>query len=125
MRSLRCLILLSIATVTGQVHAECDGSPDVIAACQQADAADAELDKAYRELINQLESPPHGAEAHHAAAKKALVDAQRTWVQFREKDCMAVFDIADGTSRNALSVSCEADHDLARARQLRDMSNGL
>ena len=125
MSNLRPLIFIAIALVAGQTRAECVGPPDVIAACQEADTADAELNKAYRELIKQLDSPPAGLEAHNAAAKKSLVAAQRSWLEFREKDCLAVFDIADGTSRVALSVSCEAEHDLVRAKQLRNMANGL
>jgi uncharacterized protein YecT (DUF1311 family) len=97
----------------------------VIEACQEVDTADAELNKAYRDLIEQLDSPPTGLEPHNAAAKKSLAAAQRSWLDFRDKDCLAVFDIADGTSRVALSASCEAEHDLLRAKQLRNMANGL
>jgi len=125
MSNLRPLIFVAIAVIAGQARAECVGPPDVIAACQEADSADAELNTAYRELIKQLDSPPAGLDAHNAAAKKSLVAAQRSWLEFRKKDCLAVFDIADGTSRVALSVSCEAEHALVRAKQLRNMANGL
>ena len=125
MSNLRPLIFVALALIAAQTRAECVGPPDVIAACQEADTADAELNKAYRELIKQLDSPPAGLEAHNAAAKKSLVAAQRSWLEFRKKDCLAVFDIADGTSRVALSVSCEAEHALVRAKQIRNMTNGL
>ena len=125
MSNLRPRIFVALALIAGQTRAECVGPPDVIAACQEADTADAQLNKAYRELIKKLDSPPAGLEAHNAAAKKSLVAAQRSWLEFRKKDCLAVFDIADGTSRVALSVSCEAEHALVRAKQLRNMANGL
>jgi uncharacterized protein YecT (DUF1311 family) len=125
MSNLKPLICIVVALVAGQARAACVGPPDVIEACQEVDTADAELNKAYRDLIEQLDSPPTGLEAHNAAAKKSLVTAQRSWLEFRDKDCLAVFNIADGTSRVALSASCEAEHDLLRAKQLRNMANGL
>ena len=90
MSNFRPLLFLAIALVAGQARAECVGPSDVIEACQEIDAADAEPNKAYRELIKQLGSPPAGLEAHNAAAKKSLVAAQRSWLEFREKDCLAV-----------------------------------
>ena len=125
MSKLRSLTCIAIVLVAGHARAACVGPPDVIEACQEVDTADAELNKAFRDLIDQLDSPAIGLEAHNAAAKKSLVAAQRSWLEFRDKDCLAVFDIADGTSRVALSASCEAEHDLLRAKQLRNMANGL
>ncbi len=104
---------------------ECIGSPDEIAACKEWQAADTKLNAAYRALIFSLDHPPSGMAEHHARAKKSVILAQRTWLQFRENDCAAVFDIADGSSRGPLSKSCEAQHSILRTAQLENMANGL
>ena len=125
MKYLFLFLLLALGLNAKQALASCDGPPDIVGACEELDAADAKLNSAYRNLLKILDNPPEGMAEHHKQAKKSVVQAQRAWLRFRDLDCSAVFDIADGTSKNPLSISCEAEHALLRAKQLEEMANGL
>lgn len=118
--------LLALVGISAYANAqECVGTTEDVAACNEAAEADAELNVAYRDLLAKLDSPPEIMSSHHAAAKKSVIRAQRAWLTFREEDCAAAFDVADGSSKAALSLSCEADHARLRAKQLRKMANEL
>jgi uncharacterized protein YecT (DUF1311 family) len=120
------LFLFLLATsATGPVFAECEGPPDIVGACDELDAANSKLNAAYRKLLDDLDNAPPEMKEHHKSAKSSVIIAQRAWLKFRDSDCQAVYDIADGTSKTPLSISCEAEHDLLRAKQLEDMANGL
>ena len=124
MRISIAILFFALSSAAWPALVAADSSQDFDSAAEEAAAADVKLNSAYRDLL-KLESPPPGMAGHHAQAKKSLILAQRAWLQFRDKDCAAVFDIADGTSKAALSVTCEAEHAAQRVNQLRDMANGL
>ena len=116
----------SLLLLSGSAFADdCVGSPDIVAACEEARVADDALNAAYRALLQRLDHPPAGMESHHAGAKASLIEAQRAWLKFRELDCAATFDLADGTSGSALAMSCEAMHARLRTEQLKAMTEGL
>lgn len=119
------LILLFSLSFNSKQAIACEGSPDIIGACEELDAADKKLNLAYRNLLTKLDNPTAGMAEHHKQAKKSVIIAQRAWLRFRDQDCVAVFDLADGTSKNPLSVSCEAEHSLLRAKQLEEMASLL
>jgi uncharacterized protein YecT (DUF1311 family) len=126
MRPTLSLLLLALVGISGRANAqECVGTPDDVAACNEAAVADEELNAAYRDLLAKLDNPSKVMSSHHAAARKSVIRAQRAWLTFREQDCAAVFDVADGSSKAALGISCEADHARLRAKQLREMANAL
>lgn len=104
---------------------DCQGTPDEIGACHEWQAADEKLNSAYRALLTKLDHSPPELKEHYARAKKSVVRAQRAWLMFREKDCSAVFDLADGTSKGPLATSCEAEHALLRVKQLETIANGI
>ena len=118
-------LLFALSLNAKQASASCEGSPDIVAACEELDAADAKLNLAYRNLLIKLDNPPAGMAEHHKQAKKSVILSQRAWLRFRDQDCSAVFDLADGTSKSSISVSCVAEHSLLRAKQLEEMASGL
>ena len=118
-------LLFALSFNARQAFASCEGSPDIVGACEELEAADAKLNLAYRNLLTKLDNPQAGMAEHHKQAKKSVILAQRAWLRFRDQDCSAVFDIADGTSQGPLSLSCAAEHSLLRAKQLEEMASGL
>jgi uncharacterized protein YecT (DUF1311 family) len=116
-------VLLSLSCAVADPHAS-EGS-EVQAASRDADAAEKRLNQAYARLMKKLGSPPTGLEEHHRRAQTSVVQAQRAWLAFREQDCIAVFDLADGSSKAPLSVSCWATRTDQRAQELNAMADGL
>ena len=125
MKHFAWLPFLFLAASVSPTYATSAEPSEVSSASVDLDRAESELNRAFRELTAKLNQPGPGMSEHHAQAKKSLVRAQRAWLTFRDRDCDAVFDMADGTSKAALSTSCLAERDLQRAKELRDMANGL
>jgi len=86
-------------------------------AAPQWEKTEGELNTAYRELRSKLKSS--GLEH----LERRLVEAQRAWVDFREKHC--TFDAAvrvEGNSWNSYwTLSCKAEEAEARTRYLRQV----
>ena len=118
-------LLFALSFNARQALASCEGSPDIVVACEELEAAEAKLNLAYRNLLAKLDNPPAEMAEHHKQTKRSVILAQRAWLRFRDLDCSAVSDIADGTSRAPLSISCAAEHSLLRAKQLEEMVSGL
>jgi uncharacterized protein YecT (DUF1311 family) len=73
-----------------------------IAAClwQIYVAADAELNRAYKELLESLS-------LENESARAKLVKAQRAWIKYRDSDCEAVYQYWSlGTARGRMATLC-------------------
>lgn len=80
-------------------------------AADQLKAADAALNKAYRQIIHRL--------ADDADTVKLLRDAQRAWVDFRDKHCaFAASGVDGGSSYPFIHDGCVTELTDARTRQL-------
>lgn len=60
-----------------------------------------------------------------ADTKKALVEAQRAWVKFREADCKAVYEnYKTGTIRTVMFIGCMQGHAEKRIKDLEGFQGG-
>jgi uncharacterized protein YecT (DUF1311 family) len=93
-----------------------------LCASDRAAEADAALNTTYKLARHQLQQQAaDGSCTHCGAAEQQLIEAQRAWIQLRDKDCDAVYAFnADGTSRNGAQMHCLTTHAQDRTRQLRD-----
>jgi uncharacterized protein YecT (DUF1311 family) len=70
------------------------------------------LNKVYQQVIKSI---------GEADTRKALVEAQRAWVQFREADCKAVYEqYKTGTIRTVMYIGCMQQHAEVRIKNLED-----
>lgn len=56
----------------------------------QAEQEDRRLNKAYQALMQSLAAP----------RKESLIEAQRTWLRYRQLNCALYADLSNGSSRN-------------------------
>ncbi|MBK1623799.1 lysozyme inhibitor LprI family protein [Afifella marina] len=117
------VVLLTLPAAGAARAAECadpQTQTDMNAcAAQKFEAADAALNEAwpkvleyYRALDAELSDDLKGAEA-------ALLEAQRTWIVFRDAHCASVgFAARGGTMEPLLVTSCKADLTRERTDQL-------
>lgn len=76
------------------------------------------LDETYRRVLKSLDSPNEGSELF-TQIKKRLVEAQKSWVVFRDKDCEAFFTLhVGGTDRTAIYLACMRRHAENRIKDL-------
>jgi uncharacterized protein YecT (DUF1311 family) len=121
-RNCLALALVSIATLS---HAKVDcqkaiTTPD-INACAQAEFEQVEkqLNDTYRRVMQSLSKPDDGIA--YADIKKSLIEAQRAWVVFRQKDCDAYFTLyAAGTIRTVMYIGCMQGHAERRIKALEE-----
>ena len=74
------------------------------------------LNKVYQRVIKSI---------GEADTKKALVEAQRAWVKFREADCKAVYEqYKTGTIRSVMFIGCMQKHAEARIKDLEEFQSG-
>lgn len=86
---------------------------------QEFDAAEAELNATYKAVLAML-AEPDGLGRPQVGIEKRLVEAQRHWVQFREKNCDAALLInADGSVRSSQYLGCKRQLAQQRTEQLR------
>ena len=93
-----------------------------LCASDRAAEADSVLNTTYKQARRQLQQQAaDGSCTHCGVAEQQLIEAQRAWIQLRDKDCDAVYAFnADGTSRNGAKMHCLTTHARDRTRQLRD-----
>ena len=83
--------------------------------CAQSEyqAADRTLNSAYRAALERIESDVSDT-LQRRDAQQGLIEAQRLWIRFRDKDCGAVYDLLrDGTVRGVMYWGCK----IARTEQ--------
>ena len=97
----------------------CSGSNPEMIQCGSAilRKADEKLNASYQAALKRIEATTTAGEPERSA-RKGLIDAQRLWIQFREKDCGAVRDYTEGWIGSLDYLSCMADHADRRAKEL-------
>nr|WP_073014893.1 lysozyme inhibitor LprI family protein [Roseibium suaedae] len=99
--------------------------------CAEQDwqAADAELNKAYKAAMAQMKSYDEGL-AEYAkelvGAANALKEAQRAWIPYRDKACEAFgFQARGGSMEPQLIYDCNARMTRIRTDELKALAKGL
>jgi uncharacterized protein YecT (DUF1311 family) len=125
----RFFLLFSII-VSFHAHAEnpCDKamSTQEINQCGQLEhkKSDAKLNSIYQAALKNIESQVDD-EQQKKETKQGLIDAQRLWVKFRDKDCGAVYDYwKGGTVRGAMYWGCMISRTESRIKDLESFANG-
>lgn len=126
------LLLALAAAAAPAPHARgCDDSNTagmVECASRDAAAADAALNATWRRVLAAIRKDDADPDAASYRGRgdpttgQALLDAQRAWLAFREKQCRAeTLNFVGGTMRPAVDASCRATVTRARTRQLQAM----
>ena len=74
---------------------------------------DVRLNENYNKLMSKLSG----------VRKKALVEAQRAWIKFRDADCGFYYDPEGGSSAHMASNECVLNATADRANELRSLTN--
>ena len=82
---------------------------------------EAQLNATYKSVIQKLEHPDPEFADDYSATKKALIEAQRAWVKFREADCEATYTWhSGGTIRTVMHIGCMQAHAEQRIKELKE-----
>lgn len=77
------------------------------------------LNKLYKRVIQAL-SKRDSADAQNSETRELLIEAQRAWVSFRDKDCKAAYTyFAAGTIRNIAFLDCMQSRAEQRIKELK------
>jgi uncharacterized protein YecT (DUF1311 family) len=118
------LFLLALAMI-GSPHASsledprCSGNTTEMIECGAASLkkADEKLNASYLAALKRVEATTVAGEPRKNT-RKGLIEAQRLWIQYREKDCGAIRDYANGRLGGAFYLNCMADHAEQRTQEL-------
>jgi len=81
---------------------------------------DKELNRVYQELLKSLTRPAEG-NLDYPAIRTRLVESQRLWIQFRDKDCQAFIMLnGGGTAQASLHSDCLSKRTEHRIKELRE-----
>ncbi len=86
---------------------------------QQFVAVDRELNRAYQDLLKRIDAndPQH---VDRTTVRRRLVEAQRSWVEFRKQDCDGMYKLFEGGSiRNARYHGCMIERTEKRIVELK------
>jgi len=116
-------LLASAAPAAAEGIEHCDGPNVEMTACiwSAYEAADAELNDVWREVLDTIEPSDYLPEDAAEAWREHLVAAQRAWVTFKEEDCngATAYEWYGGTGANAAVGSCLYEKTAARTVELR------
>lgn len=95
-------------------------TPEIAACAKEAyEAADKRLNDAYRAVLASIEKTDVPPEAR-TDWRKALVEAQRHWVAFRDAECaLTGFEWYGGTGRSGAEIECARQLTEERTKALR------
>ena len=119
-------IALAFGLIAGTASAapalDCNNAASTVdineCAAREKKAVEAKLNAAYQAALKAL------GDGEGAAAKKALVLAQRAWIKFREADCHALYELwSDGTMRDVVSLNCMRRRAEQRIKELDEFEN--
>ena len=83
------------------------------------DAADAELNRVYRLAIKAARIQDEVLEADQIPSRKMLRDAQRVWIEFRDRACEAESTLfRGGTAQSQLYLTCKTRLTESRTKDL-------
>ncbi len=89
-------------------------------------AADAELNTTYKAVIAQMKAMDAILSPALKGAEKALRQAQRAWIPYRDKACRSYgFQARGGTMEPMLVATCLADLTRSRTGELKDIAGGM
>lgn len=84
-----------------------------------------QLNATYQKVLAFLDQADPLIKDDAARAKAKLMEAQRTWIKFREADCDAVYNLnASGTIRNVMRIGCMQAHGKQRIGELNGLIEG-
>lgn len=89
---------------------------------QELAKTESKLNSKYKKVIASLTRPDDEIQKY-SISKKAVIEAQRAWVSYREKDCMADSTMLlppDGTAVASLHMNCMIDYANIRIKKLDD-----
>lgn len=120
--TIRKTALLSSLLFATAAHALCGQANTTleIETClgKQQKKVEARLNGVYQRVLKGLDQPDTEFEKY-SEMKRALVEAQRAWVKFREADCKAgLLRDASGSLRNANFIGCMQGHAERRIKDL-------
>lgn len=132
----RAIALVLIAAVAAPAAARAQDKPDCtdpqtqtgmnICAGLDYEAADAELNAAYKEAVAAMKETDADLPPELKGAEKALREAQRGWIVYRDKTCEAAgFEARGGSMESMLVGQCLADTTRNRTQELKALSGGL
>lgn len=85
---------------------------------QVFEATDKKLETAYQAALKYIDNKVEDTR-QRADTKQVLVEAQRLWVQFRDKDCDALYTFwRDGTIRGWMYWTCMSARTESRIKEL-------
>lgn len=88
-------------------------------------AADARLNLSYKAAMDSMKGFDADLDAQDQGAAKALRDAQRAWITFRDAECAAeTFPYAGGSIEAMVKAECLARLSTARSEDLDVMAEG-
>ncbi len=86
--------------------------------------ADKKLNAAYQEALKRVDAGLDD-EQQRKATRQGLIEAQRFWVQFRDKDCGAEYDWwRGGTIRGVMYWGCMTNRTEKRTKELEEFASG-
>jgi uncharacterized protein YecT (DUF1311 family) len=92
--------------------------------CAEQDwtAADAELNRVYKEVMAAMKAMDQSLPPELQGAATTLRDAQRAWITFRDANCnLAGYPMRGGSAEPLLIYGCLRQMTLDRTRQLQDL----
>lgn len=96
-----------------------------ICAARDFDAADKALNAQYKKTRAAMVAIDADLENDMKGAEKALLKAQRAWVDYRDGECEAQgFQARGGTMEPLLVSGCKADLTQKRTKELKDLADG-
>lgn len=118
---LSVLLLLPLSALASDPCDNATSTPEINQCGQIAhQKADRQLNQTYRAAIQRINETLDDAQVRRQTTQ-SLVAAQRLWVQFRDKDCGAIYRFwSGGTIRGAMYWSCMRERTEARTKELMD-----
>jgi uncharacterized protein YecT (DUF1311 family) len=119
---MRLLLLMTLFFLSQATFAlGCDKAittPDINeCAATEQNKVEVKLNEKYKNILQKLEDTKSG----DVETKKALIEAQRAWVKFREADCNALYTYyRDGTIRTVMHTGCMQNHAEQRMKELKE-----
>lgn len=111
----------SDSTKPAELNCDSPGTTLEINECllREVKAVDAKLNETYQRVLKEFSKPDVPGHIHYSEAKSDLIEAQRAWIKYRDKDCNAVYALAVGASmRGQLSLQCTRSRTEQRIKEL-------
>lgn len=123
-------VLTALPATTGAQQPDCKNpqTQTEMNICAGIDykAADVELNRQYKKTIASMKATDANLPVELKGAEKALREAQRAWITFRDKTCEAFgFNARGGSMESMLVGQCLADITRKRTDELSDLARGL